>query len=926
MEDDQYSYNIRGWLKGVNYYNGTSYSSQENNSSNKWFAFDLSYDWGMSSSGQYNGNISGMRWKSAGDNKERAFGYSYDQANRLLKADFTQYNSAWGPDAILNFDVKVGDGTTVSSAYDENGNIKAMQQWGLKATASSQIDSLTYKYNEQSQLGNKLLGVSEGSLGNTDNKLGDFTDKNPGNDNDYTYDANGNLTQDKNKFIQSITYNHLNLQSKITVNTDNASNILKGTITYIYDALGNKLEKRTFEAGSAANNNTDKQTQTAYIGSVVYENNKLQFLGHEEGRIRLKQTIDGATAQPVTVFVYDYFLKDHLGNTRMVLSDEVRQDVYPAASLEDAGIAVEKKYYDIQDANAVYKSSYPAFMAAAGSNYANNNGNPPYNNNPTLNVNAESQKLYKLNGANGVKFGLGITLKVMAGDNVDIRAKSFYHLNTGQQASNSYPVSAALLNLLTSFVGGQVVSGHGVTGASLNSNAATTDPLPGLLNGTPSSATTPSAPKAGINWVLFDEQFRPVSVGFDPVDGAEVIKSHQKNASITQNGYLYVYCSDESNVDVFFDNLQVIHNRGALLEETHYYPFGLAMAGISSRAATTLENKRKFNAGTELNSDFDINTYETPLRQYDAQIGRFGAIDLLAEEALSITPYQFGYNNPTYFNDPTGAISQAEFDYAINTLYGSSRYGGYVSEWGGAHKFASTDEAFGYGAAYMSQNGLWGAYSGWAKSFDEALDRFRGGISPGMVQGFFEQRWSDNGRYDISAGFAEGIHLGKGFSVGYSFSAGSDRYENIMETVGRGSLFISFEGMRDLFRGGNEAGIIDKVNLFNGAISTSWGAKQIIMEYGAKLAPAIKELNYFKAVKVVSKGLFVAQGVISGIQVYNAFANGDNNKWGVLTKGTLDVGMAYVGLVGGPIGWAVSGAYFLGDAAGLWGNWGAPSQ
>jgi len=230
------------------------------------------------------------------------------------------------------------------------------------------------------------------------------------------------------------------------------------------------------------------------------------------------------------------------------------------------------------------------------------------------------------------------------------------------------PTAPSLLNsLLPTLTNGAIntSSGHLILAEQSAVNNAFASSLPSLFT-TRDAAYNSSLPKAFLNWALFDERMNYVSGGVtqvptvNPGDYKKAI-SASLPTTITKNGYLYVYVSNESPQDVFFDNVTIQHKKGPLLEDTHYYPFGLEMPGISSKALSFggSENKYKYNGGNELQSkEFSdgsgLELYDAKYRLYDPQIGRFMQIDPLSDFSMNLSTYTFASNNPINRNDPWG--------------------------------------------------------------------------------------------------------------------------------------------------------------------------------------------------------------------------------------------------------------------------------
>ncbi|MEO9965986.1 MAG: DUF6443 domain-containing protein [Reichenbachiella sp.] len=590
-QEVDFQYNIRGWLTKIN--------DPVSPNTDDYFSMQLKYD----EAGQYNGNIGASSWKNPFESTTNSYNYTYDPVNRIKSAGYTTTATNG-----MDFDVS-------NINYDANGNILSLKRKGdHEAQPGQWFDDLDYDYE-----GNQLTKVTDASGYDTGFKDGSNATT------EYIYDANGNMIEDLNKGIDSIAYNHLNLPQLVKMNGDGSNRI-----EYIYDAAGIKMAQLVYTADTLTK-------RTDYQGAFIYEDSVLQIIQHEEGRIVIASGTPPGASEAISIYDYQYHLKDHLGNIRATFKEAKPEDselsiayMEDSTPLDEAGESGLFDHYEsVKMVDAAILNSTPQ-SAVAGASHA-----------------------MRLSGSDDEQFGLARQLKVKPGDKIDVSVKAKY-LDPA--------VSSTDMTNLNNTIIGQI----GAVGTFTLAEGILSPSGIGAVDFTDRTEDT-AVPMAFLNAFVFDEYFNQINLLSVQIstaareDGTGT-SNHElmslPTIEIAESGYVYIYLSNEqatleagAPIDVFFDDFSVIQHHTPIVSKDDYYPFGLTFASYS-RPATTGQNF-KYNGKEEID-DHGLNWLDYGARMYMADLGKFISVDPIADVFNSYSPYNYSQNNPIRFVDVDG--------------------------------------------------------------------------------------------------------------------------------------------------------------------------------------------------------------------------------------------------------------------------------
>jgi RHS repeat-associated protein len=332
----------------------------------------------------------------------------------------------------------------------------------------------------------------------------------------------------------------------------------------------------------------DKPSQTRhYIGELVYLNENLDYLIHEEGRV----------AYESGVYHYDYFVKDHLGNVRQVLRQS--QTETKLATMESQHAAREQ-----EDFKGLSRSRQT---------------------DRAQNVTLGGDKVAWLNAGRGRILGPSTSQQIFAGDSLHLQVFGKYQDDKKPKANAAGFLSSGgkgkLLNDLSE-----------LAKSSQRSGAANPVTLLNMIQMVASDFQQKDSPEAYLLYALYDRDSNRYEVGKQPLS-KKASNQHEileEKLHISQDGYIETLVVNETAEDVWFDDFSISRTGSRIIQETHYDPWGLELTGLGYQYGVVKENKYLYN-GREVIEDNDLQYYDYGARMYDATIGRWSVVDPLAE-------------------------------------------------------------------------------------------------------------------------------------------------------------------------------------------------------------------------------------------------------------------------------------------------------
>lgn len=360
-----YAYTLQGWLKGVNPAMGGTLANGTDTTeafpvAQDVFGFSLHYyrgDYravgytpqvtsiigalGSSAAPFYNGNIATMAVNLPKFGAAKVYNYHYDQLNRLVAMDV--YNGlsptagTFSPISLSDYRERV--------TYDPSGNILTYNRHGDAARLS--MDSLSYFYKPNTNQLHKVVDVAANNASYNDLKTGQL-------DNNYTYDAIGNLTSDNSETISNITWN---VYGKIASVTKAGAGI-----SYVYDASGNRILKLTASDTTAYVRDAQGNVLSVYVKKAGATSPVLQTEVHLYGSSRLGM-VTQHLVKDSTLLLNSAFgialkgtfsrrekffeLSNHLGNVLVTISDRRTQNSAGGVTVDSyaANVVSTQDYY-----------------------------------------------------------------------------------------------------------------------------------------------------------------------------------------------------------------------------------------------------------------------------------------------------------------------------------------------------------------------------------------------------------------------------------------------------------------------------------------------------------------------------------------------------------------------------------------------------